>query len=103
MSPSFWQKLQKIDPRILYLVLAIFIVAPLVFRNFVLPIIPSQQTIDAYDTIEQVAKTSPGKLAIVDGWWSASTRGEQKWQTKAVLRQLMRDHIPFAILSGDPQ
>lgn len=103
MNPTIWQKMQKIEPRILYLVVIVMIVLPLAFPKFVLPIIPSQQSVDAFDTINQVAQKSPGKLAIIDGWWSASTKGEQLWQTKAILTQLMRDHIPFAILSGDPQ
>lgn len=103
MNPVFWQKLQRIEPRFLYVVLIAMIVAPLLFPKFVLPIIPSHQTIQAYDTIDQVAQKSPGKIAIIDGWWAASTEGEQKWQTKAMLTQLMRDHIPFALISGDPQ
>lgn len=103
MNPNIWQKLQKIEPRILYVVVIVMIVVPLMFPKFVLPIIPNQQSVDAFDTINQVARNNPGKLAIIDGWWSASTKGEQMWQTKAVLTELMRDHIPFAILSGDPQ
>lgn len=103
MEQNIWQKLQRIDPRILYVVLIVMIVVPLLFPKFTLPIIPSAQTVSAYNTIDQVAKSSPGKIALIDGWWAASTRGEQKWQTKAILRQLMRDRIPFAILGGDPQ
>jgi len=102
MSPTIWNKLQRIDPRILYVIAVLVIAIPLLISQFSLKIIPSKQTIQAYNTIQQAAN-QPGKIAIIDGWWSASTRGEQMWQTKAILTQLMRDHIPFAILSGDPQ
>jgi hypothetical protein len=103
MDQTIWQKMQKIDSRIFYVVLIVMIVLPLMFPGFKLPIIPSQQTISAYNTIEQAANAGPGKIALVDSWWAASTQGEQKWQAKAVLTQLMRDHIPFALISGDPQ
>src|SRR5579862_622118 len=103
MNPSIWEKLQKLDSRIFYVILIIMIVVPLMFPEFKLPIIPSQQTVSAYNTVEQAANAGPGKIALVDSWWAASTQGEQKWQAKAVLTQLMRDHIPFALISGDPQ
>jgi len=95
--------MQRVDPRILYVLLVVIITVSLVDKSFSLPIIPAQQTVQAYNTIEAAGRENPRRMAIVDGWWSASTQGENKWQTIALMTQLMRDRIPFAMLSGDPQ
>lgn len=99
MNP-FWQQLQTIDRRWIYAILIVFILIPLFDRKFNLPIIPSKQSQDFYNTIQQVP---PGGMVLIDGWWSPGTRGENQWQTQAVLIHLMRRHLRFAILSFDPQ
>lgn len=100
MDPKFWQQLQRIDRRWIYAVLIVFILIPLFDRKFNVPIIPSKQSQDFYDTLSQVP---PGGMVIVDGWWSPGTRGENQWQTQAILLHVMRRHLRFAILSFDPQ
>ena len=97
---QFWQQLQTIDRRWIYAILIVSILIPLFDRKFNLPIIPSKQSKDFYQTIQQVP---PGGMVLIDGWWSPGTRGENQWQTQAVLLHLMRRHLRFAILSFDPQ
>jgi hypothetical protein len=102
MEQTIWQKMQKIDTRILYVVLLLFVSVPLLFP-IQLPIIPAEQTRQAYETIEHVADESNVKPALVDSQWSASTRGENEWQTRALIQHLMIKHIPFIVVPGDPQ
>ena len=100
MNPNFWDRMQTIDRRVIYGVLIVFILIPLFDRKFNLPIIPSKQSRDFYDTVQQIP---PGGMVLIDGWWSPGTRGENQWQTQAVLLHLMQRHLRFAILSFDPQ
>ena len=100
MDPKFWRQLQTIDRRWIYAILIVFILIPLFDPSFNLPIIPSKQSQDFYDTVQQIP---PGGMVLVDGQWSPGTRGENQWQTQAVLLHLMRRHLRFAILSFDPQ
>ena len=102
MNTTIWDRLQTIDRRIIYAALLLVIIIPLVFP-INLPTYPSKQSQDFYDTIEKVAKESPNKIVIIDGQWSPSTRGENQWQTEAVMTHLMMRHLHFAILSFDPQ
>jgi hypothetical protein len=100
MNPKFWQQIQTIDRRWIYAILIAVILIPLFDRKFNLPIIPSKQSQDFYDTIAQVPS---GGMVLIDGQWSPGTRGENQWQTQAVLLHVMKRHLRFAILSFDPQ
>jgi hypothetical protein len=100
MDQHFWQRMQKIDPRVLYTLLLVSILIPLFINKFSLPIIPSQQSLAFYNTVQQLPTN---KLVIVDGWWSPSTRGENAWQAQAILIHLMQRRLPFVILSFDPK
>ena len=102
MNTTFWDRLQTIDRRVIYAILLVVILIPLFFR-INLPTYPSKQSLDFYNTIERVAKESPNKIVIVDGWWSPGTRGENQWQAQAVVTHLMMRHLHFAILSFDTQ
>ncbi|BDI32400.1 hypothetical protein CCAX7_44510 [Capsulimonas corticalis] len=100
---TIWHKLQNIDRRIIYALLILSIVIPLFVPSISIPGVPSQQSKDFYNTIETIAKTDPDKIVIVSGMWSSGTRGENKWQTQAILTHLMMRHIHFAIISFDAQ
>jgi len=102
MNTTIWDRLQTIDRRVIYAILLGVILIPLFFP-ISLPTYPSKQSLDFYNTIEKLAKESPNKLVIIDGWWSPSTRGENQWQAQAVVTHLMMRHLHFAILSFDTQ
>ncbi len=99
-SSQFWQRMQTIDRRVIYAVLLVFILIPLFDRKFILPIIPSKQSQDFYDTMQQVPAD---KMVLISGDWSPSTRGENQWQTQALLLHIMRRHLKFGLIAFDPQ
>ena len=107
MQASLWQRMQSIDRRVIYALLLLVIIVPLLVPQLgtSVPIIPSQQSRDFYNTIEKLAQDDPqhNKLVIVDGWWAAGTQGENKWQAQAILTHLMQRRIHFATLSFEPQ
>lgn len=95
----FWNFLQSIDRRFIYLLLLGSVGAALLTK-VTLPVIPSNQTRGAFDAVEHI---SPEKFALIGGEWSASTRGENEPQTRAIMHHLMRRHIKFAVYGFDPQ
>jgi len=95
--------MQTIDPRWIYALLLAFIIVPLLAPDLPFPVVPSQQSIDFYDTVENTAKNSPNKLVIVNSMWASGTRGEQQWQSQAIFRHLMARHLKFATLTFDTQ
>ena len=99
---SIWNRLQSIDPRVIYAALLVFVVAPLLFP-LSLPNIASVPAVQAYGTIEHIAKSNPRAIVLITSDWAASTRGESHWQDVAALRQLMMHHLRFAEVSFDPQ
>ena len=103
MNQVFWNKLQSIDARILYLVALLMISASILFPRLTLPIVPGAQSLFAYNAVEKAAKGDGSHFFLIDGWWSASTQGENAPQSKAIITHLMRLHVPFGILSFDPQ
>lgn len=104
MKPTFWDRIQTIDRRIVYAALLVSILVPL-FINVSLPNYPAKQSIDFYDTIQKIGDdpASANKIVIINGMWSPSTRGENEWQAEAVVTHLMRRHIHFATIAFDIQ
>ncbi len=88
-------RLQRIDRRILYIILAVGVAVPLLLF-FHAPVTVSPTTLLLYKTIESLPKN---KLVILSVDWEASTRGENEPQTEAVMKHLMRRGIRFAIVS----
>ncbi len=104
MKPTFWDRMQTIDRRIIYAALLVSILVPLSLK-FSLPNYPAKQSIDFYNTVDKIGDdpASANKIVIIDGWWSPSTRGENQWQAEAIVTHLMRRHIHFATLAFDIQ
>ncbi|MEP6755913.1 MAG: hypothetical protein ABJA67_10470 [Chthonomonadales bacterium] len=92
-------KLNSLDRRFIYLTLFVITALSLIFP-ITLPTIPSTQVRAAFNAVE---KAPVDKLCIINSQWSASTRGENGPQARALLHHLMRRHIKFAILGFDPQ
>jgi hypothetical protein len=99
---TFLVRLQSIDRRVIYGILLVVILIPMFFP-ITLKTYPSKQSQDFYDTVERIARESPNKLVIIDGQWSPSTRGENQWQTQAIVTHLMARHLHFATLTGETQ
>jgi len=81
---SFFDKLEKVDPRLMYVLLFIVVALPLV-RPFGLPISMSPMTVAFYDTVEKI---KPGDVAVVSIDYSPASQPEQYPQTKAVIAHL---------------
>jgi len=96
---SWFNKLQHIDSKILYLLLAVVVALPLVI-NFTMPVVVTPAARGAYDAIE---KLPADKLAIVDVYWAAGTSAENKPQTEAIIRHLFMRNKKFAVLAFDVQ
>jgi len=100
---SVWARMQRVDRRVIYVLLLLSIIIPMLLPQVEFPILPSQQSKDFYTGIENVAEKTPAKIVIVDGFWASGTRGEQQWQTQAIFTHLMKRHLKFAMLSFDTQ
>jgi len=84
-------RLSTIDRRIMYTLLIVLVAWPLIRPpNMPLPITP--QVLGIYNAVESIPK---GKIAIVSMNWDAGTSGENKWQTLAIVRHLMRRRVPI--------
>jgi hypothetical protein len=98
-SPSLTEKLQRIDRRILYLILFVVIAVPTIWPmtipNTVLPMSEA-----LWNTIESTPKN---KAVLISSTWTRSTRGENKGQMVALLNHLMSRRIRFILSSFDAQ
>lgn len=96
---SFWERLQAIDRRILYVLLLVVIILPL-FVPIRLPMVTMPSTRKLYEAIESIPK---GGFVIVSATWSGGTRAENMPQTEAILRHLMKRGLRVAVFSFDQQ
>jgi hypothetical protein len=83
---SFLAWLQTIDRRIMYTLLIVLVAWPLI-RPLGMPIPITPQVLGVYKAVEAIPKN---KVAIVSVNWDAGTSGENEWQTRAIVRHLMR-------------
>lgn len=96
---KWYEKIQHIDSRIMYLILAVVIAVPLVW-NVSLPIIVSPAVQSAYDAVEKIPAN---QIAIISANWAAGTIAENQPQTEAIMRHMFMSKKKFAILSFDVQ
>jgi len=83
---STWQKLLRIDKRVIYLILFVVVSYPLL-RPVGLPLTVGRETKGVYDYIE---KLQPGDVVVMSFDYSPSSFAEQHPQAVAVLNHLMR-------------
>lgn len=95
---SFWDRLQRVDRRALYLILLIVVAIPTLFP-VTIPNVPLQTSVDLWDTIQA---TPEDKIVLLSSQWSQGTRGESRAQASAILTHLMKRKIRFAIVSFVP-
>lgn len=99
-------RLQNLDSRLLYLLLALVVCVPLLIN---IPagkavILPQSQVF--FNTVERIAAdpVEKNKLVIFSFSFSSSTSAENLTQAEAVMRHLMAKHLKFAIFAfNDPQ
>lgn len=96
---SFFEKLQSIDRRVLYLLLALVISAPLIW-NIEMPIIVSPAVKGVYNAVENIPADKIGLISIV---WDSGTIAENRPQTEALMRHMFMSGKKFAIIAFAPQ
>ena len=96
---SLARKLQRIDRRILYMILFIVVGLPTIWPvNIPNAVDPMSRAL--WETID---RTPPGKVVLISSTWTKSTRGENKGQEEAILHHLMSRRIPFVLSAFTPQ
>jgi hypothetical protein len=85
-SVSIWQKLLRIDKRVIYLILFVAVSYPLL-KPVGLPLTVGRETKGVYDYIE---KLQPGDVVVVSYDYGPSSYAEQHPQAVAVMNHLMR-------------
>ena len=90
---------QRIDRRVLYLLLAFVVSVPFLLPVPVPPPIVLPPTQKFYDTIEEMAQdpARKDKLVILSTNFEAGSAADNLTQTEAVMRHLMKRHLKFAI------
>ncbi len=100
---GFWQKLQNVDRRVLYLILVVttsVLLSPM-FANISIPDDPEPSSKALY---YKLMSAPDNKTVFVQSDWTISTRGENAAHLEALLRVLMSRHIKFVIFTvADPQ
>ncbi len=91
--------LQTIDRRFIYALLLLAVSAPF-FLSIRIPVPISPQTQALYNSIEALP---PNSFVLLGADWSAGSRGENRPQTEALMRHLMKRKLRFALLCFDPQ
>ena len=100
MKPSvtgFFDFLDNIDRRVIYLFVAISLAVPLI-NNISLP--PAEMTTSTafYETIEGIEK-KPGTLVLISADWGPNTKAENEPQTKVALCALWNYFDVFALIA----
>lgn len=100
---NFLSNLQKIDRRVMYVLLTAVIVVmliPAVDKHIRMPLPDMNEVSQAYKTINTI---KPHKIVVISVSWSAGTKAENQAQMEAVVRHLFKKGIPFVILPWDIQ
>lgn len=103
---NIWERLQNIDRRVLYALLALSVSLPFLVAVPVPQAAGSPQARGFHETLEALANdpARKNKLVIVSASFSASTAAENLTQTETILRHLMRRRLRFALVAlTDPQ
>lgn len=88
---------EKIDPRLIYLLVAIALAIPLTL-GAKLP--PAQMTAaEAFYAEVEKLKPGPDNLVLVAMDWGPGTSAENGPQTRVAIEHLLRKRIPFAVIS----
>ena len=95
---TIWDILQRVDRRILYLILIVVVAIPTLYPVNV-PSPPTQMSRSLWDTID---KTPPDKVIILSSTWDRGTRGESQGQFDALLAHIMKRRIRFLLNSFIP-
>ncbi len=92
---GFWDKLQRIDRRVIYLILAIAIILPFFFR-LGLPIPVTKEVKDIYDYVETLG---PDDCVMLSADYSPSVSPELNPMMGAVIRHCFERNVKVIVMS----
>lgn len=97
---NLFDKLQNIDRRILYLLIAAVITVPLLMRPGQHPSkeMVFKEVRNAYKTIDSVPKD---KIVLISAYWGPGTIAENAPQMEVLMRHMFKKGIKFAVASWD--
>lgn len=96
---TFWEKLQKVDRRVLYSILIVLVSLGL-FLPLEIPTDPDPSSRGLYESIMSIPE---GGTVIVQTDWTNSTRGESMGHFENLMRLLMSRDVKFVFYSAaDP-
>ncbi len=90
-------KFSNLDPRIIYVLLALALAVPIVWGKTLRPA-PLKAAEDMFNVIDNL-KPEPGKIVMFAVDWGPGTTAENEPQTLLVMEHLFRKRIPFALIS----
>ncbi|MCB0345252.1 MAG: hypothetical protein KDD66_09035 [Bdellovibrionales bacterium] len=97
---SLSDRLERIDRRFVYLLIALALALPIIF-GWKLP--PAEmETADAFFAVVDELKPEHGKLVLIASDWGPGTQAENKPQTMIAMEHLMRKRVPFGLISITP-
>ena len=89
--------LERIDRRVIYILVAIALAIPLIF-DWSLPPAPMKSADSFYAAVSDL-KPQPGKIVLIAADWGPGTKAENEPQTGVAIEHLMRKRIPFALIT----
>lgn len=92
---KLFEKLQRIDRRYIYLVMALSIIVPLLFP-IGLPVETTQNTMDVYQAIESLP---PGAVVLLSYDWDAAGAPELLPQAEAVTKHIMDKKLKLVTIA----
>lgn len=95
-KPNIWDRLQHCDPRWLYLIFALMMIA-LEFLPVPTPVPIPREVKSLYDRIE---KLPTNKIVIIDCSMDAGYIAEGRGTLESVVRHLFKKNIPFAVFTN---
>ncbi len=96
---DFLAKLQNIDRRILYVLIAVVIAVPLLMHPPRDGNVIFREVRNAHATIESVPED---KIVLMSTIWGAGTVAENAPQTEVLMRHMFEKGVKFVVLSWDP-
>lgn len=94
---GFFERLERIDRRVIYLFVALSLSIPLLTNVTLAP--APMRTADSFFTALDAIEQKPANLVLISMDWGPGTSAENKPQTMVTLEHLMRKRIPVAIIS----
>lgn len=97
---KFWEKLGKIDRRIIYIVLAVVVIIPLIL-TVKLPgkVRAMPRTKDVFDHIENIDPNGKRRAILISVDFDPQTEPELKPQLEAVVRHAFARNIPLLVMA----